>query len=75
MLEFGIGFAILCGYFAVCAAVALTVVLISSTPTVSYYFDLVGTIAVSIYLACSGTATLYNTLKKRGQSEDERERI
>lgn len=58
----------------VSVTVALTVVLISSNPTVSYYFDLVGTIAVSIYLACSGTATLYNTLKKRGQSEDERER-
>lgn len=58
----------------VSVTVALTVVLISSNPTVSYYFDLVGTIAVSIYLAYSGTATLYNTLKKRGQSEDERER-
>ncbi|MBO5223713.1 MAG: cation transporter [Clostridia bacterium] len=58
----------------VSVTVALTVVLISSNPTVSYYFDLVGTIAVSIYLAYSGSATLYNILKKRGKSEDERER-
>lgn len=44
--------------------IALFVVLISSNQNVSYYFDLVGTISVAIYLAYSGIITLINKNKQ-----------
>lgn len=42
--------------------IALGTVLLSSNPTVSFYFDLVGTLCVSIYLIVVGVKSLVNEL-------------
>ena len=42
--------------------IALGTVLLSSNPTVSFYFDLVGTLCVSIYLIIVGVKSLVNEL-------------
>ena len=45
--------------------VALGVVLFSDNLTVAYWFDLVGTLAVSAYLVFTGVASLIGEMKKR----------
>lgn len=44
--------------------IALGVVLLSTNPTICYYFDLIGTIIVSIYLFLTGVKSLIDELKK-----------
>ena len=44
--------------------IALGVVLLSTNPTTCYYFDLIGTIIVSIYLFLTGVKSLIDELKK-----------
>lgn len=43
--------------------IALLIVLISSNPSVSYYFDLIGTICVSLYLVYTGITSLFKQYK------------
>lgn len=44
---------------------ALLVVMLSKDQNVSYYFDLVGTCVVSLYLGYTGIKNLYQNIKKR----------
>jgi len=43
--------------------IALLVVLFSINPLISYYFDLIGTICVSLYLVYTGATNLFKQLK------------
>ena len=45
--------------------VALSVVLFSQNVTLSYYFDLIGTIVVSLYLAMTGGQSFINQIKNK----------
>lgn len=44
--------------------IALSVVLFSTNPVVSYYFDLVGTICVSVYLIFTGITSFVGEVRK-----------
>ena len=43
--------------------IALATVMLASNPMVAFYFDLVGTVCVSIYLSFTGAKSLYKELK------------
>ena len=45
--------------------IALSVVLLSKNPAVSYWFDLVGTICVSAYLVFTGVTSFISEIKKQ----------
>ena len=46
--------------------VALSVVLFSTNPTLSYYFDLIGTICVSVYLIITGITSFIKEFNNKG---------
>lgn len=45
--------------------IALGVVLLSNNQEISYYFDIIGTVCVSVYLFFTGCKTLYNELNQK----------
>ena len=58
--------------FVDCSVViALMVVMISTNQQLSYYFDIVGTIYVSIYLAYSGISTFIKTNRRIDKNENQ----
>ena len=58
--------------FVDCSVViALMVVMISTNQQLSYYFDIVGTICVSIYLAYSGVSTFIKTNRRIDKNENQ----
>lgn len=44
--------------------IALSVMLFSGNPTVSYYFDMIGTVAVSVYLIFTGIQSFVKEVKR-----------